>query len=122
MRQKFSYVMSAALALLFLILLSTVTFAFMFSIKNGGDTPKDTDTVYVYVSAEVTETANTDESSFFIREYNEKVGVFDQNGKLVNVIDTYVKTLPKSERAELQEGFWVESDKELYSIIEAYTD
>ncbi len=122
MRQKFSYVMSAALALLFLILLSTVTFAFIFSVKRSNSTPKDTDTVYIYVSAEVTETADTIENVFFIREYNKKIGIFDRSGKLIQIIDTYVKTLPKSEQTELQEGFWVESDKELYSIIEAYTD
>ena len=122
MRQKFSYVLAAASALLFLVLFSVVAFVFIFSLRSDTEPQKDKDTVYVYVSAEATDTEEEKEKAFLIREYNEKVGIFDQSGKLVRIIDTYVKTLPNSERAELQEGFWIESDEELYLIIEAYTD
>ena len=56
------------------------------------------------------------------KAYNEKIGIFDSDGELVEIINTYIKALPSKDQALLREGFEVNSEKELYSVIEAYSD
>ncbi|MBQ8850381.1 MAG: hypothetical protein IJ011_08640 [Clostridia bacterium] len=123
MKRKIPHIAAAAIALLFLVLLTSVTFTLLFALRKKHSLPKDTDAVYIYVSQNDTETeAITKKDAWQIKDYNGKIGVFDIDGKLIQVIDTYVKTLPEVDRAEIEEGFWVNSEKELYSIIEAYSD
>ena len=66
--------------------------------------------------------AESSSTHFFIKEKDGRIGIFDSNGTLLKIIDTYIKTLPETERSAIEEGFTVSSEKELYSIIEAYTD
>ena len=117
------YVVAATVSLLFLASVTVTATVFFFSIDNKNkteDIPKDE--IYVYVSD--TEAETETEASFerLIKEHDGKIGIFDGNGRLLSVIETYVKTLPKSERDELKEGIRVNTEKELYSIMEAYSD
>ena len=123
MKKKFPYILGATVSLLFLITLSVFTFIFVCNLKSNITTPP-TDTVYVYVNAENESESETEGSyiSWIVKEHNEKIGVFDSNGSLIKLIDIYVKALPKSDQAALREGILINSDKELYSIIEAYSD
>ena len=124
MKRRSIYILSAILSLMFLVLISTLSVAFVFYSIQSNKTISTTDTVYVYVSEDV-ETAPVEseaEDSWLVQIYNDKIGIFDKHGTLIQVIDVYIKSLPKVDQAELQEGFWIRSEKELYSIIEAYSD
>ena len=54
-----------------------------------------------------------------LKEYNEKIGVF-KNNALVYTIDTYVFTLPESDKQLLKKGIKVDSIEELEKLIEEY--
>lgn len=88
------------------------------------ETVVETDYVYVYMGTSPTteQTDATEEAHVWIvREYEERIGVFSENGELVRVIDVYTKTLPEADRRLLREGIRVTSEKQLYSIIEDYS-
>ena len=124
MKRRSLYILSAILSLIFLILISTLSVAFVFYSKQGSKTISNTNTVYVYVSEniETSPVESESEDGWLVQTYNDKIGIFDKHGTLIQVLDVYIKTLPKVDQAELQEGFWIRSEKELYSIIEAYSD
>ena len=79
------------------------------------------ETVYVYNPSEET-SVSTAEARWTVKEYSGKIGIFNSNGELVEIIDTYIKSLPSKDQALLREGFEVNSEKELYSVIEAYSE
>ena len=88
------------------------------------ETVVETDYVYVYMGTSPTteQTDATEEAhGWIVREYEERIGVFSENGELVRVIDVYTKTLPEADRRLLREGIRVTSEKQLYSIIEDYS-
>lgn len=81
-------------------------------------------TEYVYVVKDEpqgteTEAQNT-EKIYTVREYMGKIGIFDENGTLIKVLEVYVKTLPEADKRILEEGFDVVGEKQLNSIIEDY--
>ena len=81
-------------------------------------------TEYVYVVKDEpqgteTEAQNT-EKIYTVREYMDKIGIFDENGTLINVLEVYVKTLPEADKRMLSEGFQVVGIKQLNAIIEDY--
>ena len=121
MKIKRTYIYFAALSLVFLCLIVLTAFMLSASPKNSTQAPQETEIIYVYLE----ESSPPDESHaalFFVKEHNEKIGIFNSDGMLIRTIDTYVKALPEAERTALRQGFEVNSEKELYSIIEAYTD
>ena len=87
----------------------------------------ETQIVYVPIYTEIAE--STEEMSttevkikhFTVKSYGEKIGIFNENDVLVNVIEVYTKTLPKTDRDLLEKGIVVFDDAELRSIIEDYT-
>ena len=87
----------------------------------------ETEWVYVEVTKEnlnivFPETTETEKPSFYtVKEYFERIGVFNEEGILVDVIDVYVKTLPKADRDQLGEGIEIYSERALRSLIEDYT-
>ena len=121
MKIKNSYIYLASLSAIFLCLISLTTIFLSLSQYDNTDAMKETEIVYVYIEESLSETESQG-AQFFIKEQNEKIGVFDSHGKLLNIIDTHVKTLPEAEQAAIKKGFEVNSEAELYSIIEAYTD
>ena len=126
MKQQKLYILCAIFSLIVLTIISTLTFSFILHAKQKDSIPtlSDHDTIYVYVSTEAEDNTASEyiEDAYLIKEYNEKIGIFDKYGTLIQVIDVYIKALPKNDQVELLEGFWVSSEKELYSIIEAYSD
>ena len=124
MKIKEHYVGAAALSLIFLFLMTVAVVSLTEELNKERANIHDTQTEYVYVyeteADEITESLQIEK--WTVKEYNGKIAVFDSNGILTETIDTYIKTLPKADRELLREGIEVESKKELYDIIEAYTD
>ena len=125
MKKSVLYLLYAILSVYFLItLFVTSLFLFRTNIIGGKkNTEKETEYVYIYVKSDTESETNTNSNTVWIvKEYNERIGIYDSNGILLDVIETYVKTLPTTEQQLLKEGFEVSSEKELYSVIEDYTD
>ena len=83
-----------------------------------------TEYIYVYISPEETLPLPFDSSeieSWTVREYEERIGIFNSDNVLIHVIETHIKTLPVADRDLLREGIKVNSKKELLSVIEDYT-
>lgn len=81
-------------------------------------------TEYVYVVKDEikepeTETADK-EKIYIVREHMDKIGIFDESGTLIKVLEVYVKTLPEADKRMLEEGFEVVGKKQLNAIIEDY--
>lgn len=92
------------------------------SIKTVVETVLSTEEVYIFVQMPPKDaTEDSGEVLFIVREYEEKIGIFDRNGKLLRIIDIYTKTLPKTDRALLREGIELRSQAELDSLIEDYS-
>ena len=81
------------------------------------------ETQYVYVRPEdVSSEESTEETRFWIKEYNGVVGIFNTDGSLYKTIDTRVKALPEADQNLLEEGFEVIGKSQLNSIIEDYSE
>ena len=57
---------------------------------------------------------------FLIREVNEKIGVYTEEGYLIRTLPVNVQTLPESDRIALQTGIEVNSWRELIALIQDY--
>ena len=126
MKKAFSIVVAAYSAVMLVILCVTV------NLLSGSRTVPDTVTivdkvteyVYVYSGGEDTREVvigSRDDEVYIIRQHMEMIGIFKEDGSLVEVIEVYVKTLPEADRRLLGEGFEVIGDSKLNSIIEDYT-
>lgn len=85
----------------------------------------DIQTEYVYVKVEDThasesETVSEQETVYTVREYMDKIGVFLQDGTLIQVLDVYVKTLPEADERLLKEGIEIIGKKQLNELIQDY--
>ena len=86
------------------------------------ETVMNTEEVYIFVEKSPADTTESSgEVLFIVREYEEKIGIFDTNGRLLRIIDIYTKTLPKTDRGLLREGIELRSLAELDSLIEDYS-
>lgn len=82
---------------------------------------------YVYVrdeseSVDVFHESESRAEGWIVKEHAGQIGIFRRDGTLLQVLDTYVKTLPKADRDLLGEGILVQTQKELNAIIEDYSD
>lgn len=78
---------------------------------------------YVYVRQEESETeAQVEEKTYTVKEYNEKICIFNADGSLFESLDTNIKSLPEADRRLLREGFEVIGRSQLNSIIEDYSE
>ncbi len=57
---------------------------------------------------------------FCMREADGKIGIYSDDGYLIRMIDVQVKTLPLSDQEELSRGIYVNSWRELISLIRDY--
>ena len=91
--------------------------------------PNQTEHIYVYVTETIEQTSpqenetNTTEvnEGWVVKEYEGRIGIFNREGVLLYVLDTYVKTLPAADKRLLGEGIVIETQAELMSLIEDYT-
>ena len=87
-------------------------------------TEASTEIIYVYINdeSEMTEATSEDTLSFFrIQKHEEKIGIFSEDGILLEQWDVYVKTLPKADQRLLEEGFILYSETDLSALREDYT-
>lgn len=127
-KMKNNRVLYSVMAVYACVMLLICLLALFAASSRGGKTTVQTVTqtekeyIYVTVSAEVSGEDRPDiNTKMTVRSYNGVIGVFDEDGRLIEVIDVYVKTLPETDRRLLEEGFTINSMKQLASIIEDYT-
>lgn len=64
----------------------------------------------------------TSAAGFVIKEYEGKIGIFQiDSDRPIQVLEVYVETLPDTEQQRLKKGIVIWSEKDLRSLIEAYT-
>ena len=63
-----------------------------------------------------------EETGWVVKEHEGKIGIFEKDGTLFQVIPTYVKTLPEADQRLLGEGFEIETKAQLNAIWEDYSD
>ncbi|MBO5938573.1 MAG: hypothetical protein J6Q82_03635 [Clostridia bacterium] len=89
---------------------------------------EETKEIYVYLPQEDSSSETESESKeeerlqeYLVKEYRGQIGVFSMDGTLLEILDTYVKTLPEADRALLGEGISVKTKAELNALIEDYS-
>ena len=87
------------------------------------ETVVETEEIYIFVDADndTTQPSVPGEVLFIAKEYEEKIGIFDTSGHLIQTINIYTKTLPKTDVALLREGIELRSEDELTALIEDYS-
>ena len=113
-----------AVAMLTILILS-LSLAFNYSALTESTTvERYIETEYVYVVKDEikdTEPQETDTDKIYtVREHMGRIGIFDESGALVRVLEVYVRTLPEADKRMLKEGFEVVGTKQLNAIIEDY--
>lgn len=58
-------------------------------------------------------------TTYMLKEYNGKIGIYE-NESLIYTLDTYVFTLPETDKQLLKNGIIATSKSELYRLIEEY--
>ena len=71
-------------------------------------------------SAEETIDADVLYNRLCVREINGKIGVYSEDGYLIRTVNVATKTLPTREQEALKRGIYVNSWKELLSLIQDY--
>lgn len=64
---------------------------------------------------------NADTERFTIREYEGKIAIFTEDGRMLHWLDVDLSLLPKNEREALAEGIEVKSRASLLSYLQDYT-
>ena len=89
--------------------------------------PCNTEIVYIPVYYETSIESESEElfeeekNMYNIRAYEGKIGIFSEEGKLLKILEVYIKTLPEADREMLEKGFYVIGEDDLHAIIEDYT-
>ena len=69
-----------------------------------------------YVSIQIDDKSE----SFWVREHEGVIGVFDNDGLLQYTVEVYIKTLPEKDRLLLKDGIFAKSKTELFEILGDY--
>ena len=114
--------------LLLIVMFSATTVILLHTLKKSTDQPpkSETEEIYVYLPQEDDESESitppqSETERYVVKEYHGQIGIFSSDGTLLEVLDTYVKTLPEADRALLGEGIWVETREALNALIEDYS-
>lgn len=117
---------TAIYAILMIVIL-VVSLWFVFNSRDTNEVvieESSIQTEYVYVVKDEikdTETETTEkEKIYLVREHMNKIGIFDESGTLIKVLEVYVKILPEADKRMLEEGFEIVGEKQLNAIIEDY--
>ncbi len=79
--------------------------------------------VYVYVepNEDTTSTALLEET-WIVKEHENRIGIFSEDGQLLEVLEIHTNTLPKADQGLLREGITVTDRASLYALIEDYSE
>ena len=118
-------------AICFLLLLIATTQMLLGALRKSAkeQVPSEPESIYVYMPQESTEEDPKESEplpeepseGYLVKEYQGKIGIFSTDGLLLEIIDTYVKTLPEADRTLLGEGISVKTREELNSLVEDYS-
>ena len=115
-------------ALLLFVIFSGTTVILLHELRNTPEKTPETqiEEIYVYLPQEDRESSQetpseTETRGYLVKEYHGQIGIFSFDGRLLELLDTYVKTLPEADRTLLGEGIWVETREALNSLIEDYS-
>lgn len=127
----------AVLSIYILLLLCIVTIGSVAIVKGGRkqttitvtETVVSTEKIFVWadlpqgkISESEAETETPKPKLWIIKEYEGRIGVFSEDGVLLEVIDIYVKTLPETDKNLLRDGIRVNSEQALKAIVEDYSN
>ncbi|MBQ8141323.1 MAG: hypothetical protein IJ038_06500 [Clostridia bacterium] len=117
---------AAALLLAAIIAIIVITSKISVSKEVVTETSIETEYVYVYAGGAPQSTSPATEATtasvWTVKEYEGKIGIFTEDGRLAGVIDVYVKALPETDRRLLGEGIKVYSVEALNALIEDYSN
>ena len=79
--------------------------------------------VYVYVEKDTESTSSIPtEEIWIVKEHDRRIGIFSEDGELLELLEIYTNTLPKADQSLLREGITVTSRSALYALIEDYSE
>ena len=115
-----------SLLLLFILVLTAQILIGALRRKPQSQMVQGTEYIYVFASQEesfLTETEDTTKEQAFwiVKAYEGRIGIFSSDGTLLDVLETYVKTLPEADRRLLEEGIPAHTKDALDSLIEDYS-
>lgn len=70
---------------------------------------------------EISTKSDRADAQWIVRAHEERIGVFDINGKLEYVVDVYLITLPPADQELLAQGIYISGADQLASLMEDYT-
>ena len=80
---------------------------------------------YIYVYAEPqkeSETTEVQQETWIVKEHEQRIGIFSEEGVLLEHLEIDTNTLPKADQGLLREGITVTSRSDLYALIEDYSE
>ena len=128
MNEKKTYALLSlyAMAMLFIVCCSILYLLYVMKTVSTLTIPPSPEFIYIEKAPTVlpsdTVPSESQTEGWIVKEYEGRIGIFQKNGTLIHVVDTYVKTLPKADQALLGEGFEIQTKAELNAIIEDYSD
>ncbi len=129
MKRKQFLTMLSLFGLIMIIILCLSVGILAYSIQKNKNALPAPQTEYIYVYVPETESTESDTTSptsesvgWILKEYHGQIGIFQRDGTLIHVIDTYIKTLPEADRSMLGEGIYADTEQELRALIQDYSD
>ena len=122
--------MTAILLIYSLLMLSIMGFTVFILCKRTNPTTSESSDIktqekYVYVYVEPDEdTTSTalSEELWIVKEHENRIGIFSEDGQLLEVLEIHTNTLPKADQGLLREGITVTDRASLYALIEDYSE
>lgn len=114
-----------SLILCFLLVLSVFL---LFGVWRQAENPskKESEWVYIYLSQDENTdregTSSDTSSGRILRTHEGRIGIFHENGSLVEILDIQIKTLPKADQILLEEGIYAADQSTLHALIEDYSE
>ena len=128
MKKKNLYLWVSLHATMILTILLCSVWFLIHTLQTVTDIIPDTKPNYIYLERDPSGTveslppSESKQEYWTVKEHEGKIGIFQGDGVLIQILDTYVKTLPKADQKLLGEGFEIDSRDKLNAIIEDYSD
>ena len=126
--QRGAWRLAILYAVLLLLILSATTIILLHTLRQSTQIrlPATPEEIYVYLPQETQESSSesnteTETGSYIVKEHHGLIGVFSSEGALLEIWDTYVKTLPEADRTLLREGITIKTKAELNALMEDYS-
>ena len=119
---KISYYLARRIALTAFISVTLIAFGAAISAVTALDRYIDLSEQLKAVGSNLTSaTVSGTSDGYWVKEYNEVIGVFSFDGRLEYTVDIFIRTLPKTDRELLKNGIFAKDNAELLEILGDYT-